>query len=303
LLHNAWFIEYFTPYEGHMHGVKEYLAFVRTKFQQADLLVTHRYGKTLFLDGKIQSALGDEFIYHEALVHPPLITHPQPREVLIVGGGEGATLREVLRHNTVTSAVMVDIDEELVRYCQQHLAEWSRGAFTDPRTHLVFADARGYLETSTRRFDAIIIDLPEPLPEGPAWRLYTRQFYRSVYDHLTEQGTIALQAGTTHAGDTELLVSIAKTLRAVFPVVRPYQASIPSFDLPWGFVLASRSQDPGAFSVAEVDRRLHARGLDDLEYYDGITHQGDFALPKYLRKDLDSIGAVIDDDKPFFLNV
>jgi spermidine synthase len=119
---------------------------IQTTYQAVGIYDTVSYGRALFLDGKIQSAEQDEFIYHEALVHPGLVCHPAPRRVLIAGGGEGATLREVLRHNTVQEAVMVDLDAEVVEAARRHLTKWHAGAFTDPRTRLLHADARAYLE-------------------------------------------------------------------------------------------------------------------------------------------------------------
>jgi spermidine synthase len=298
---NQWYIEYFTPVEGHMHGIREILASAVTPFQKMDFVVTCRYGKALFLDGKIQSSEGDEFIYHEALVHPPMLLHPKPERVFIVGGGEGATLRDVLKHPSVRKAVMVDIDGDLVRECRKWLPNYSQGAFEDPRTTLIHDDARKVLAQSQETYDVIIIDLPEPLEGGPAYLLYTREFYQIVSDHLSPEGAISLQAGTTRAGDTLLLSSIAKTLATAFPIVRSYQAIVPSFDLPWGFIVASKKNDPLALAPEEVDRRMKERKLDGSRYYDGITHQGIFSLPKFLRRSLTEEGVIIRDDKPMFL--
>lgn len=302
-VNNRWFIETFTPYEAHMHGVKKFISQKRTKYQQMDFVETYRYGKTLFLDGKIQSSFGDEAIYHEALVHPALLLHPEPERILIIGGGEGATLREALKHKCVKEVVMVDIDRELVEECKKILPEWSCGAFDDRRTKLVFADAREWLEKSKEKFDCIIIDLPEPLKGGPAYLLYTREFYNIVSEHLSPLGAIALQAGTTRRGDTLLLCSIAKTLATSFKIVRAFQAIIPSFDLPWGFLLASKKVDPLILSPDEINRKIRMRKLGNLKYYDGITHIGIFSLPKYLREDLKKIGRCILDKKPLFLDV
>jgi len=286
-----------------MHGVKHFLVSTKTKFQRIDIVECHRYGKCLFLDGKIQSSEADEFIYHEVLVHPALLLPSSLKKVLIIGGGEGATLREVLKHPSLEYILMVDIDQELIKYCQQFLPEWSRGAFEDSRVELIFEDARKHLEETKEIFNSMIIDLPEPLEGGPAWRLYTREFYKLVFEHLSEDGTIALQAGTTRFRDTELLVSIVKTLQTIFPVVRPFQAIIPSFDLPWGFVLATKKTDPLNLSPAEIDKRLEERKIDTLGYYDGLMHQAIFILPKYLRRDLKERGRVIEDETPFFLSV
>src|SRR6266481_8068312 len=158
-----WFFETTTPVEGHMHAIVRTLVEARTKFQQVEIMETASYGKCLVLDGRIQSSEADEFVYHEALVHPGLLAVDlPPTPVLVIGGGEGATLRETLKCPSVQRAVMVDIDDEVVALCRQHLPEMHRGAFDDPRTELRHEDARAYLERTDERFDLIIVDLVEP---------------------------------------------------------------------------------------------------------------------------------------------
>src|SRR5512137_223623 len=239
-----WFIEYFSPEEGHLHGIREVLFSKHTPFQSMDILELGSYGKSLVLDGRIQSTSRDEFIYHEVLVHPAMLAHPDPRRVFIVGGGEGATLREVLRHRTVERALMVDIDEEVVNRCREHLPEWHQGAFEDPRAELRYVDARRYLEETSESFDVIVIDISEPIEEGPAYLLFTREFYEIVKERLTPDGVISLQAGTTALHQLLNFTAVNKTLSTVFPVVAPYDIPIPSFGLPWGFTLASKNIDP-----------------------------------------------------------
>ena len=161
-----------------LHRLDEVLYSGQTKYQSVRIVRSNNFGLCLVLDGKIQSSEADEFIYHEALVHPAMLTHPGPTSVFIAGGGEGATLREVLAHNTVKRAVMVDIDEEVIALSRHYLPDHSRGAFDDPRTELYHTDARKYQEKTEDRYDVIIIDLPDPIEEGPAYLLYTREFYQ-----------------------------------------------------------------------------------------------------------------------------
>ena len=132
-----------------LHRIEEVLFTGQTKYQSVRIVRSASFGLCLVLDGKIQSSESDEFIYHEALVHPAMITHPHPETVFIAGGGEGATLREVLAHNTAKRAVMVDIDEEVIALCQEYLPGHNRGAFADARTEVYHVDAREYLEKST----------------------------------------------------------------------------------------------------------------------------------------------------------
>ncbi|MEM4204315.1 MAG: methyltransferase domain-containing protein, partial [Candidatus Methanomethylicaceae archaeon] len=156
--------------------------------QQIDVLETEAFGRCLILDGRVQSAQSDEFVYHEALVHPAMVTHPDPRTVLILGGGEGATLREVLRHRTVERAVMVDIDPQVIEVSRRYLPEWSDGAFDDPRAELRIEDAVRYLQETRDRFDIIISDLTEPEPGTPSEPLLSREMFAAMRDCLKPGG-------------------------------------------------------------------------------------------------------------------
>ncbi|MDH5695181.1 MAG: polyamine aminopropyltransferase [Dehalococcoidia bacterium] len=298
---DKWFYDRISRDLIQLHSIEEVLYSGQTRFQSAEIIRTGSFGKCLVLDGKIQSSELDEFIYHEALVQPSMITHPCPETVFIAGGGEGATLREVLSHNTVKRAVMVDIDEEVVAICQKFLPNYSRGSFEDKRTELLHVDARDYLAKNSELFDIIIIDLPDPLEEGPAYLLYTREFYQLVRERLTANGIIVVQAGS--AAWTELLnfTAVNNTLKSVFPIVCPYQVDVPCFGGPWGFCLASQNLDPLQLSPAEVDSRISARSLTNLKFYDGLTHQGIFSLPKHLREELSRHGRLITDNEPLYI--
>jgi spermidine synthase len=284
-----------------LHSIEGVLYRGKTRFQLAEIIRSGSYGKLLVLDGKIQSSEADEFIYHEALVQPAMLTHPRPEVVFIAGGGEGAVLREVLAHRTVKRAVMVDIDEEVVALCQKYLPDYSQGSFQDKRTELLHTDAREYLAKSRELFDIIIIDLPDPIEEGPAYRLYTQEFYQLVKDRLTANGIISVQAGSASLTELLNLASVSKTLLSVFPIVSPYQTDVPCFGGPWGFCLASLKLNPVKLSPAEVDRRISARSLTHLKFYDGLTHQGIFSLPKYLREELSTQGRLITDSEPLYI--
>ena len=284
-----------------LHSIEEVLYTGQTKFQSIEIIRTGSFGKCLMLDGKVQSSEVDEFIHHEALVQPAMLAHPHPETLFIAGGGEGATLREALSHLTVKRAVMIDIDEEVIAACQKFLPDYSCGAFEDKRTELRHTDARDYLAKCQEAFDIIIIDLPDPIEEGPAYLLYTQEFYRLVRERLTANGIITVQAGS--ASLTELLnfSSVYNTLKSVFPIVRPYQVDVPCFGGPWGFCLASSNLNPFALSPAEIDHRISARRLTGLRFYDGLSHQGMFSLPKYLRTELSQQTRLITDSQPLYI--
>ncbi len=270
----------------------------QTEHQYVECFHNQFLGKVLFLDEKIQSAQVDEYIYHESLVHPALITHPSPREVLILGGGEGATLREVLKHNTVEKATMVDIDEKLVKLCQEYLPEWSEGAFSSSKTDLVFGDAREFVERTQKKFDVIISDVTEPLEKGSSVRLFTQEFFNRVYETLREDGVFVLQAGSTDPFYHQFYCSLAKTVQSVFPQIYPYWTFVLSFGLPWGFILASKSKNPLKLSEDEISGRIRDRKIRKLKFYHAGLHKGYFALPLYLLEDLNK-GKILTDEKPF----
>ncbi|MGH7321406.1 MAG: polyamine aminopropyltransferase [Candidatus Rokuibacteriota bacterium] len=296
-----WFFETTTAVEGHFHAITRTLYSLQTPFQLMEILETASYGKCLVLDGRIQSSVTDDFIYHETLVHPALILHPKPETALIIGGGEGATLREVLRHTSIRKAVMVDIDQAVVEACRRYLPEMHQNAFADARTELRHEDARAYLETTRDRFDVAIVDLTEPLEAGPACLLFTREFYRLLADRLTPDGALALQAGMTKIGELEFYTAMARTLAEVFPVVAPYQSFIPCFGTPWGFIVAAKGGDPRTLSEERVDRRIRERLTGELLYYDGIAHLHMFSLPKFLRQTLATCKRVVTDAEPLLV--
>ena len=273
----------------------------RSDFQQIEVLDTVPFGRALMLDGKIQSTELDEFIYHEILVHPPMITHPSPKRIFIAGGGEGATLREVLAHNTVKSAVMVDIDREVVEASKKYLPSWHQGSFDDHRAELHHSDAGEYLKNTNSTFDVIIIDLADPVEDNPSRLLYTKEFYEQLQDRLAPQGVIAVQAEFVDFGMAEAFTAICNTLQSVFSKVYPYHISIPSFTGDWGFAMVSTSRDPMQFSPEDIDQAISARINKPLKVYDGITHRGIFALPKHLREQLKAETKVITAREPLIV--
>jgi spermidine synthase len=255
------------------------------------------------LDGRIQSSQVDEFIYHEALVHPGMLaTEAPPRSALVIGGGEGATLREILRYPSISRAVMVDIDDEVVELCKTHLPEMHRGAFDDPRTEVRHEDARAYLEKSQDRFDLITVDLVEPLEEGPARMLFTKEFYALVRDRLTPGGAMTMQAGMTKLGELAFYTTIHRTLREVFPVVAGYQSFVSCFGTPWGFIVASKKVDPAQLGAQVVDKLIADRVKGSLEYWDGVSHQHAFSLPKFIRTAIAKQTRIVTDANPLLFS-
>ncbi len=260
------------------HKVKEHVLSTRSQFQKIDIVDSYDYGRMLFLDNMTQSAELDEFIYHEMLVHPALFSHGPPRAVCVIGGSEGATLREVLKHQP-ERVVMIDIDEELVAICREYLAPWSEGAYDDPRVELKFMDGRRYLEETHETFDAIFVDISDPLEGRPSTPLFTSEFYETVGRRLSPHGCVAVQGETLNPVRIEPHARIYNTMRPLFPFVKPYGYMSHSFHEIYSFILASKAHDPEAVDVAS---RMEGGGFA-LRYYSAELHGGMFRLPRYIR--------------------
>jgi spermidine synthase len=297
-----WHYEYITPDLLQAERVERVHFAGRTAYQDVTIQDTACFGRTLVLDGKTQSTELDEFIYHEALVHPALISHPAPESVFIAGGGEGATAREALAHDSVRRVTMVDIDAEVVDLCRRFLPNHHQGAFDDPRLELHHADAFAFLDGSTESFDAAIVDVPDPLEGGPAYLLYTREFYELLRDRLRPGGVMVAQSGPTGpAFQEQCFAAVANTIRSVFPSSFLSEAFVPSFGATWGFVIGSLGPDPSALSVDEVDAGLAERVTRELRYYDGVTHRGMFSVPRHLRQAQATETRVITRATPLFV--
>jgi spermidine synthase len=296
-----WYIEYTSEHHGYLYAIKKTLFSDQTPFQRVDLVDTFTYGRLLILDGKTQSAEFDEHIYHEALVHPAAILHSAPKEVMIMGGGEGAVLRELCRYPQIEKIVMVDIDSKVVEVCREHLPEWHQGAFEDSRVELLHQDARAYLEETGRQFDIIYSDLTEPAEEGPSKLLFTREFYQMVKTKLNPGGILAVQAGGFGLDYLSIHSAIRNTLEQVFDSVCSYHTFIPSFDSSWGYIIAGAKPNQLKLGRAEIDRRL-GDIAGKLKFYDGETHEGMFCLPKDVRQALAGNQTIIEDGKPVAFN-
>ncbi|MCW5942938.1 MAG: fused MFS/spermidine synthase [Fimbriimonadaceae bacterium] len=282
--------------------VEEMLVAGKTQYQEYQICNIPRFGKTLFLDFKIQSSILDEYVFHECMAQPAMTLHPNPRKVMVAGGGEGATLREALRHNTVDEAVMVDIDEELVDMVKEHMPEWHQGAFDDPRTTLLHTDARKYLqENRGAGFDVVLSDLPDPLEGGPAIYLFTKEYFQIAADAMSDDGVFAMQAGCANCNYPYLFASCMKTLqdmKETFPYVAGYFGIVSTFFMPWGFIVASKKENPLNLTVEEIARRHAARGVQN-RYYTPRFHQGAFTLPEYLLEAVEEHGRVLTDAEPY----
>ncbi len=268
------------------HSVDEVIAQGRTEYQSYVFFRSPAQGVCVALDGDVQSCEVDEALYHEALVHPAMLLHPRPRRVLIMGGGEGATAREALRHPSVEEVVMVDIDAAFVDLCRRHLASWNARAFADTRLDVQCRDINEYLEEAGSGFDVVIGDLVDFSDEDdPAAALYSRDLYTRLRRRLNERAIVATQAGGLTATSVTGHRRVRRTLGEAFAEVTSYAAVIPSFYHLWSFVLASDAPLPntGEPPLETFHTRALARGLD-LPGTGAASLAAAFAIPHSIRK-------------------
>ena len=265
--------------------LKKKLLSEKTNFQKIELYDSYDFGIIVMLDGKVQSTEKDEFIYHEALVHPAMLLHPKPQRVLILGGGEGATLREVLRYHSLRKVIMVDIDREFVNICSKYLKTWHQGSFNNSKATLLFTDAFDYIKETDDRFDVVVADISDPAEEGPARFVYTNNFYKSIQKVLTKDGIFVTHA--TEIGSISrkgISKKIFSSLKTVFPGVTFYYEYIPSFGCLWGYAICSQRPKLSDLTPEHIKNRIRDRKVKRLRYYDQETHQRMFSMSKNVRK-------------------
>ena len=279
-------VEYLTPSDRIEHSFERVLVDRHTAFQHLQICESATQGKVLLLDGTWQSCTRDEFIYHEALVHPAMLACAQPRSVLILGGGEGATAREVLRWSSVQRVVMVDIDAEVVEACREHLPEMHGGAFDDPRLQLRVTDALELLNSTDERWDVVISDLSDPLEEGPSFQLFTQEYFSKARRVLAPGGAFVVQAGTVGPAEVDKHARLHATVAACWEHTESYQAFVPSFGTPWSFILAARNALASP-NPTIVDRRIERSTTGRFGWLSGDSLLASRLLPPYLRRAID----------------
>jgi len=283
--HWQWYVEQFSPAELHHHAIEETYFSGRTPFQQVAVIRTSAFGKMLVLDGDTQSSQADERIYHEALVHPALAAAKRRGDILILGGGEGATLREALRCGEVKRCTMVDIDGDVVTLSKRYLPEWADGAFDDPRARVIIGDALHFLANDVDRYDVIVSDLTEPLEDSPSNPLFCDTVFRNIKRRLSDEGVYVLQASTAGFHNMRLHAKMARTLRKYYRHVHSFYTHVPAFDNDWAFLACSDAVNVAELPAERIDAytsSLHGENY----FYDAQTHRRLFNLPLYLRREL-----------------
>jgi spermidine synthase len=274
-----WIEETFHPHWRVRLEASKVLHEVKTAHQHVVIFENATWGKVLMLDGVCQLTTCDEFIYHEMMAHVPLMSLPQPARVLVVGGGDGGVLREVLKHPTVTKATLCEIDRAVIELSLRHYPEIAGGAFEDPRTDVVIADGLRYVAETREKFDAIIVDSSEPI--GPSAVLHTRQFFSDCKRALKKAAVLVTQNGLPFLFP-EHLRATSDIFASLFKATSPFLCTQPCyfggpFALNWG------SDDAGMLETPEtVLARRTVRRRIKAKYYTPAVHRAAFALPGYV---------------------
>ncbi|MEO8346031.1 MAG: polyamine aminopropyltransferase [Betaproteobacteria bacterium] len=249
-------------------------------FQAIEVHDTVQFGKLFRLDGHFMTSEKDEFFYHENLVHLPAITHPSPGSALIVGGGDGGSAEELLKHPSIKSVTLCEIDLAVVDISRKYLQGVHRGALDDPRLTLKIEDGFAFVRNTSEQYDLIVLDLTDA--GGPSTSLYTPEFYRACAARLKPTGAMSLHIASPIAHPARVREALAK-LRSAFAVVTPYLTSVPLYGGLWMMACCSASLDPKGMSILDIDRRIAQRRIGNLQYYNGDMHRAALALPNFVR--------------------
>ncbi|MHB0886565.1 MAG: polyamine aminopropyltransferase [Bacillota bacterium] len=264
-----WFTERQTPNLSIGCRIDKTLIHERTEYQDLAIIDTLQYGRMLVLDGCVMTTEKDEFVYHEMISHVPLATHPNPKKVLVVGGGDGGVIREALRHSSVEKAVLAEIDGAVVRRSQEFLPSIAAG-LKDPRAVLAVGDGVKHVKEHRGEYDVIVCDSTDPV--GPAVGLFSKEFFTDAREALTPDGIFVAQSESPFLHG-ELITRVMKDLAAVFPVARLYWAVIPTYPgAMWTFAIGSKKHDP-----ATDFRRVEF----PTKYYSPDIHRAAFVLPPF----------------------
>jgi spermidine synthase len=262
--------------------VEQEIATCESEYQRIDILKTSEFGKILVLDGELMLTQKDEFIYHEMITHVPMAVHPNVKHVLVIGAGDGGTIRELIKYDTIERIDMVEIDRMVTEMCMEHFSELTVG-LNDPRVVMHFEEGLRYVRPQKNSYDLIIVDCADPY--SPAEGYFTREFYGNCYKALHDDGILINQHESPYYSEHSRTVRKAHShIKAAFPYSTVYQCHIPSYPSGhWLFGFASKKYDP----IKDLDeKKWNALGLKT-GYYNTDLHKGSFYLPTYVKELLD----------------
>jgi spermidine synthase len=273
--------EYYNEQTGLTVGLKKLLFSEQSEYQLVEVYETDTWGNLMTIDGMVMLSERDEFVYHEMLAHVPMFTHPKPKRVLIIGGGDGGTAREVLKHNSVIHVDMVEIDKTVVDASKAHFP--GVGDFENPKLNVLYEDGIAFIQNVKNPYDVIIIDGSDPV--GPAEGLFEKDFYQYCKNALTPEGVLSTQTESPWVSSYHpSMKKVFGALDDLFPIAKMYLSFIPLYPAGmWSMGLASMKESPlddQAIKRAQSVKKL----LSSLKYYNPDVHSASFALPNFVSQ-------------------
>ena len=256
------------------------LARFRSAYQDVEVHDSVPFGKLFRLDGHFMTSERDEFFYHENMVHVAALAHPSPERALIVGGGDGGSAEELLKHPSMRTVTIAEIDKTVIDIAREHLRTVHRGALDDPRVTIRIGDGFRFVMETREAFDLIVLDLTDP--GGPSTALYTPEFYAACAARLGPQGAMTMHVGSPVAHPDRVRQTLAE-LGSAFAAVTPFLTAVPLYGGTWMMACCSASLDPRTLQAIDVDRRIAQRGIADLQFVNGDTYRAVLALPNFVR--------------------
>ncbi len=277
-LWNVWFTELHQGKSGLTFKVARIVESTESEFQRIDVIETEEFGKALVLYGSLMVAEGDTNAYNEMIAHVPLFVHPNPAEVLVIGGGDGGCVTNVLMHPEVTRCTICEIDGKVIETSKRHFPRLAAG-FDDPRCRIILKDGKKHIEETREKYDVIILDLSDPI--GPAAELFQRKFHQAVHPRLRDDGFMIAQSESP-LFNPKTVKTMYANLNAIFPLVRMYTCFIPIYpSCNWSFAFCSKKYHP----LDDFDEGRYANtDLSACTYYNKDVHIGSFGLPQYVRQ-------------------
>lgn len=269
-----WYTEKQTPSVSLSLKTSKTLHVEQTDFQHLAMIETEAFGRMLVLDGMVQTCVVDEFVYHEMICHPALYTHPNPKNVLVIGGGDGGTIREIIKHPSVEKATLVEIDGRVIELSKQYLPEIAVALTGEPKVDVRVEDGIKHIKESKNTYDIILVDSTEPV--GPAVGLFSQDFYQGIFEALKEDGLMVAQTESPFFNG-DLITSVNKRLNNIFPYVKTYLASIPTYPSGlWSFTMGSKK-----YKIEDVD--INSLQPIETKYFTPEILVAATKLPKFVQ--------------------
>ena len=277
-LWNVWFTELHQGKSGLTFKVSRLLESIDTPYQRIDVIETEEFGRALVLYGSLMIADGDTGAYNEMIAHVPLFVHPRPEEVLVIGGGDGGCVTNVMMHAGVKRCTICEIDEMVIETSRKYFPKLT-GGFDDPRLRRIIKDGKIFISETDEKFDIVILDLSDPI--GSAADLFQKSFHQAVFDRLNDDGILVAQSESP-LFNPKTVTAIYENLKDIFPIVKMYTCLMPIYpSCYWSFAFCSKKYHP----LDDFNSDRYAKtNLDGCTYYNKDIHFGSFALPQYVKK-------------------